>query len=181
MTPKQYLTANDLTRDSFVLARAVWDSGFRPDAILALWRGGSPVGIAVQEFLRVKGVDCYHTAVRCSSYTGIGVSGEPVLESLAPVFARLPRGGNVLVVDDIFDTGRTARRVREEFRPVDCRLRFATLYYKPGRNTTDFRPDYYVRETDRWLVFPHEIMDLTPAEIRQKDPFLHHLLFDATV
>jgi hypothetical protein len=50
-------------------------------------------------------------------------------------------------------------------------------YYKPSRNTTTFAPDYYVRETDHWLVFPHELMDLTPDEIRTKDPFLHDLLF----
>ena len=177
MTAKTYLTANDITRDSFSLARKIWDSGFRPDAIIALWRGGSPVGIAVQEFLRVKGLDCYHTAVKCSSYTGIETSHVPVVENMDAVRAALRPNSQVLVVDDIFDTGATARRIREKLANITTNVRFATLYFKPCRNETTFVPDFYVRETDHWLVFPHELMDLSPDEVREKDPFVHQLLF----
>lgn len=177
MIVKTYLSANDVTRDSFLLARRIFESGFRPDAIIALWRGGSPVGIAVQEFLRVKGIDCYHTIVKCSSYTAIGQSGDPVIENMDYVRAVLRPDSRVLVVDDIFDTGKTARRVKDELTKTTPHVRFAMPYYKPSRNTTTFAPDYYVRETDHWLVFPHELMDLTPDEIRTKDPFLHDLLF----
>ncbi len=177
MPPKTYLSSNEVTRDSFLLANIIWSSGFRPDAIIALWRGGSPVGIAVQEFLRMKGVDCYHTIVKCSSYTGIEASHEPVVENMGYVRAVLRPNGKVLVVDDIFDTGSTARRVKLELATTTADVRFATLYFKPSRNSTPFKPDYYVRETDRWLVFPHELMDLTPDEILEKDPFVHGLLF----
>lgn len=177
MTSKTYLSANDITRDSFLLARKIWDSGFRPDAIIALWRGGSPVGIAVQEFLRVKGIDCYHTIVKCTSYTGIEESHTPVIENMDYVLAALRPNSRVLVVDDIFDTGATARRIKEELSNLTANVKFATLYFKPRRNATTFQPDFFTRETDRWLVFPHELMDLTPDEIREKDPFVHDLLF----
>lgn len=176
--PKSFLSADQLTRDSFSLGRVVWDSGYRPDVLLALWRGGTPVGIAVHEYLKFKGLDCYHTAIKSSSYTAIGESVTPELESFERVFRRLPAGGRVLVVDDIFDTGKTAQRVYEEFADVNCSLKFAVLYYKPLRNVTSLKPDYHIHETDRWLVFPHEIEGLSPEEIMAKDPDLYNLLFD---
>ena len=49
MDEKIYLDSNGLTRDSFALARKIFDSGFRPDVIIGLWRGGTPVAVAVQE------------------------------------------------------------------------------------------------------------------------------------
>ncbi len=176
MIPKTFLSANQLTRDSFLLARRIYDSGFRPDAIIALWRGGSPVGIAVQEFLRFKGIDCYHTIVKCSSYTGIEQRAEPVIENLDYVRATLGPTSRVLVVDDIYDTGATARRMREALGPCCAEVRIATLYFKPAHNTTRAAPDHFVRKTDNWLVFPHELLDLTPEEIFRKDPFVHALL-----
>ena len=48
---KVYLTAQGLLEDSFALAKQVLDSGFKPTFIIAIWRGGVPIGIAVQEYL----------------------------------------------------------------------------------------------------------------------------------
>ena len=52
--------------------------------------------------------------------------------------------------------------------PHDWRI--ATVYYKPSRNQTDMTPDYYVHETEQWLVFPHEIVGLSVDEIRAHKP-----------
>jgi hypothetical protein len=49
-------------------------------------------------------------------------------------------------------------------------VRIATVYYKPSRNQTSLKPDYFVHETEEWLVFPHEICGLTEAEIRAHKP-----------
>src|SRR3546814_18526377 len=49
-------------------------------------------------------------------------------------------------------------------------IRIATVWFKPGRNVTDLRPDFFVHETDRWLIFPHEIAGFTPEEIRRPQP-----------
>ena len=176
MDDKVYLDSNGLTRDSFALARKIYDSGFRPDIVVALWRGGTPVGIVVQEYLHYRGVACYHTAVKTSAYTGIGQCREPVIENLDPVIARIGPGTKVLVVDDIFDSGATIRAVRERLGRTQAEIRVATLYFKPRRNTAGFGPDFYLREVDAWLVFPHELMGLTPEEIRRKDPEIHALL-----
>ena len=47
--------------------------------------------------------------------------------------------------------------------------------WKPEKNVTSYRPDFHVRELDRWIVFPHEIEGLTREEIAQKDPVLAEL------
>ena len=53
---KLFIKADKLLEDSFKLAWEVYESGYRPNYIIGVWRGGAPVGIAVQEFLDVLGV-----------------------------------------------------------------------------------------------------------------------------
>ncbi len=76
----------------------------------------------------------------------------------------------MLIIDDVFDTGRSIRAVLEELRsraglaaPRD--IRTAMPWFKPGNNRTDLSPDYYLHTTDHWLVFPHKLCGLTPLEI----------------
>ena len=176
MPAKEFIEANDLFRDSFALAKRIYDSGFRPDVLVVLWRGGTPVGMVVHEFLLYKGLQTYHTAIKAESYTGIGQRIEPRIENLDPVLAVLKPDSRVLVIDDIFDSGSTLKRVCELLRTRTAHIRTATLYYKDGNRVVDLAPDFYLRKTDRWIVFPHELMDLTPEEIRQKDPELAGLL-----
>ena len=71
---KQYITANRLLADSIELAFRIIDSGFRPDLIVGIWRGGTPVGICVQEIMEFVGINSDHIAIRTSSYTSIGES-----------------------------------------------------------------------------------------------------------
>ena len=52
---KHYLSADDYLRDSWRLAAAVKASGWQPDILIALWRGGAPVGIALHEYFKVSG------------------------------------------------------------------------------------------------------------------------------
>ena len=76
-----------------------------------------------------------------------------------------------LSIDDVFDSGRSIEALIKELRHK-CRrntpsdIRVATVYYKPKRNVTDFKPDFYLKETDDWLVFPHELIGCTAAEIK---------------
>ena len=113
METKVYLDAQTYLRDSWRLARQILDSGWRPEVMLALWRGGAAVGAAVHEFLKVKGLSLRHMPVKCASYTGIGQSQTEVVFSHAEdIFASLEPGTKVLVIDDVFDTGRTAAAVR---------------------------------------------------------------------
>jgi hypoxanthine phosphoribosyltransferase len=68
---KTVLTAQELLSDSFRLGVKILESGFEPTLIIAIWRGGTPVGMAVQEILSYCGVDSDHNAIRTSSYTGV--------------------------------------------------------------------------------------------------------------
>jgi hypoxanthine phosphoribosyltransferase len=176
MVEKEFIRADDLVRDSFQLAKRIYDSGFIPDVLLVLWRGGTPVGIVIHEFLLYKGVETYHAALKAVSYTGIGERSEPVLENICSITENLNSESRVLVIDDIFDSGSTMKKVVDELGPLVKELKIATLYYKSEANTTDIVPDFYGRKTDRWIVFPHELMGLSPAEIRAKDHVISDLI-----
>jgi hypoxanthine phosphoribosyltransferase len=68
---KLFIQSSELLKDSYRLAWKVFESGYKPNYIVGVWRGGAPVGIAVQEFLSVLGLESDHVAIRTSYYTGI--------------------------------------------------------------------------------------------------------------
>jgi len=173
---KVYLTADRLLEDSFALANQVLDSGFVPTHIVGIWRGGAPVGIAVQELLAYRGVETDHIAVRTASYTGIDQQAKEVrVYALGYLIDVLDPEDRLLVIDDVFDTGRSVEAFLRELQ-ARCRhnmpntVKIATAYYKPSRNQTELKPDYFVHQTEEWLVFPHEICGLSEEEIRAHKP-----------
>jgi len=175
---KTYLSADAYLRDAWRLAAEVRKSGWRPDFLVALWRGGAPVGVALHEYLKVSGWAVRHLPLKCESYTAIGENAGGVRFTHGDiVFGMLRKGDRVLVVDDVFDTGKTARAVKDRIGATGAEMRLACVYWKPGKNTTDMRPDYFVRDVgDEWIVFPHEIEGLTKEEVEAKDPLLASLL-----
>lgn len=180
MSSKMYISAKDYLIDSFRLARRILDSGWLPEDLIALWRGGAPVGVAVHEFLHYHGSRPRHRVLKCQSYTGIQTRDhEVVFENADAIFNSVVPGSRVLVIDDVFDTGNTARAVLSRLAQYHADVRLATVYWKPNKNQTGQKPDYYLRETDDWIVFPHELDGLTPDEVRRKDPTLYALLTPA--
>ncbi len=174
---KHYISAQQLLEDSFRLGWQVYESGYRPDYIVGVWRGGAPVGIAVQELLDVLDVKSDHIAIRTSSYTGIGQRSRHVrVHGLTYLIKRLEAEHSLLIVDDVHDSGlsidQTIRDLKDACKRNTPDIRIATPYYKPGNNKTQRVPDYYVHETDDWLVFPHELDGLTIDEIREHKPEL---------
>lgn len=168
---KVYISANDLLLDSFRLAQQIVESGFRPDFIIGVWRGGAPVGIAIQEYLEYVGVNTDHIAIRTSSYTGINQQEKTVrVHGLDYIINNVNAEDDVLLVDDVFDSGRSVKAIFDKLR-AKCRrnmpqnMKVATPWYKPAKNVTDIKPDFFVHETDAWLVFPHELVGLTQEEI----------------
>lgn len=177
MTPKLFITPGRLAADSLRLARQVVDSGWGPTVLLCLWRGGTPIGVILHEFLELKGIRPAHHPLKVASYAAIGEQGEPRLEHAESVLASLRPKDRVLIVDDIFDTGRTIALVR---RRVEARARHvavATVYWKQVAGAASPGPDFFVRRTRRWIVFPHELVGLTPGEIRQKGAGVHRAVF----
>ena len=175
---KRYLSADDYLRDQWRLAALVRRGGWRPDWIVGLWRGGAPAAIAVHEFLKATGWDVRHVPLKCASYDGMGRNDGEVAFTLGDeVFGMFRPGERVLVVDDVFDTGKTAAAVAGRLAGAGAEMRLACVYFKPAANLTAMRPDYFAREAgDGWLVFPHEIEGLAAGEVREKSAFLAGLL-----
>ena len=105
MTKKTYLSAQQLLEDSFQLAARIVASGFKPTIIIALWRGGIPVGIAVQELFAYSGIKTDHFAIRTSSYGGIDQRlAEVRIHGMDYLIENANYDDRLLIVDDVFDT-----------------------------------------------------------------------------
>ena len=180
MSEKQYVGPQELLHGAFRLAAKIFASGYRPDVLLVVWRGGTPIGIAIHEYLLYKGIETYHAALKAESYVGIDQQVEPRVEHLESVLKHVKPDSRVLLVDDIFDTGRTLAKVRGVLQTHTRDVRIATLFYKEAKNLTTITPDFYLHKTEKWIVFPHELMDLTLDEVREKDPFIHRLVTGET-
>jgi uncharacterized protein len=175
MTKKTYIDAQQLLTDSFELGLKVLESDFTPDYIVGVWRGGAPVGIAIQELLKYFGVDTDHIAIRTSAYTGVNEMSDVVkVHGLHYLIENVNAGDHVLIVDDVFDSGRSVNQVivdlEEKCRRNSPTFRIATPYYKPASNKTNRTPDYYLHETEDWLVFPHELDGLSLDELLSDKP-----------
>ncbi len=182
---KTVLSSQDLLEDSVDLGIRILESGFEPTMIIAIWRGGTPVGMAVQEVLAYCGVASDHIAIRTSSYVGVDQRGAVAVHGLNYIIKKICYDDRVLIVDDVFDTGNTIKAVIDELgrrardnTPEDIRV--AVPWFKPSRNETDILPNYYLRETAEWLVFPHELDALTPEELERHRPEISRIVQGVT-
>ena len=169
---KHYLSAQDLLVDSFSLAVKIYESGFRPTLIIGVWRGGTPVAIAVQEYFEYQGIKTDHIAIRASSYTGINQQSRDIqINGLEYIFEHTGIHEPLLIIDDVFDSGRSIEAILRQLeikskRNIAETVKVACPWYKPNNNKTRLKPDFYLHETDAWLVFPHELVGLTEEEIK---------------
>ncbi|MEM7098029.1 MAG: phosphoribosyltransferase family protein [Pseudomonadota bacterium] len=181
-SPKLYLDAQELLEDSFKLGAMAHADGFNPTAIVAVWRGGTPIGLAVQEYFAAIGVPTDHIAIRTSSYAGIdNRSREVRVYGLSYLIKNLTANDRLLIVDDVFDTGRSIEAILDNLRAklrlnMPDEVRIAVPYYKPARNETSMVPDYYLHETEQWLKFPYSLEGLTPEEIETHRPEIYAIL-----
>jgi len=178
---KRIIAANDLLRDSFKLAADIYASGFRPDYLVGLWRGGSAVGIAVQEGLDYFGVPTDHIAIR-TSYSGAD-SYEKMLNrkrirvhGLEYLLDSVCAEHSLLIVDDVLSSGKSVRAVRKQLekkarRNLPHDIRVATVWFRPTEKTRK-EPDYFVHETTDWLVLPYELTGMSVDEIKATRPEL---------
>ncbi len=129
------------------LAEAVAASGFHPDLVLGIARGGLPIAGGIAYALGAKMVG----TLNVEFYTGVDARlDEPViLPPLLDLYAL--RGATVLVVDDVADSGRTLELVLQLVGPMVAEARTAVLYDKPA---SVVQPDYRWMRTDKWIEFP---------------------------
>ncbi len=185
MSEKVYIGAQDLLDDAFELGARVLASDFRPSFILALWRGAAPIGIAVQEFLAYHEVRTDHIAVRTASYHGIDGQADHVqIFGLNYLVKSVTHEDRLLIVDDVFDTGKTIDAIINEIaaktrRNCPADIRIAVPYFKPKRNRTDRTPDFFLHETEQWLKFPHSLEGLDTTEVQAHRPAIAAILAEA--
>ncbi len=179
---KRFIAANDLLLDSFQLAANVFEAGFKPDFLVGLWRGGSAVGIAVQEGLDYFGIKTDHIAIR-TSYTGlpdypkmVDTAGTIRVHGLQYLLENLCNEHSLLIVDDVYSTGSSVNAViqtlsRKTRRNLPHDIRIATVWYRSTEQTIR-PPDYFVHETSDWLILPYELSGLSIDELNDHKPEL---------
>ncbi len=188
---KRFIEENDLLEDSYRLAVQIYKSGYRPDFIVGVWRGGSTVGIYVQECLQYLGVNTDHIAIR-TSYRGmhdylqkLEEGGEIHAHGLQYLFETMNASDNLLIVDDVYSTGRNVAAVVDRLQTktrlnMSHDLRIAVPYYRSQFNTRNRAPDYFLHECQEWLVLPYELTGLSDSEIQQHKPWVKPVLDDLT-
>lgn len=184
---KQYIEEQDLLNDSYRLAVKVYESGFRPDFIVGVWRGGSTVGIYVQECLQYLGVEADHIAIR-TSYQGRDEYQKSLnqpenirVHGMQYLFENMNHDDSLLIVDDVFSTGNNIQAVinrlqKKTKRNMPHEWKIAVPFYRPTKPLSNSAPDYYLHATEKWLVLPYELTGLSEQEIRENKPWVVPLL-----
>jgi hypoxanthine phosphoribosyltransferase len=133
------------------LAEKIRKNNFKPDIIVGVSRGGWPPARVMSDLLNNPNL----ANVRTEFYLGVAeTKGEPTLTQ--PVSMKVA-GKKVLVVDEVADTGKSLKLVKEHIIEKGAtEVKIATVYYKPW---SIVKPDYCERETSIWIVFPWEIKE----------------------
>jgi len=186
---KRFIKEQELLEDSYRLAVQIYQSGFRPDFIVGVWRGGSTVGIYVQECLQYLGVETDHIAIR-TSYHGrddyfkqLEQGNEMRAHGLQYLFENLNADDALLIVDDVYSTGRNTRAVIERLQQKNKRnmskdVRIAAPYYRADASNLHPAPDYFLQQTNDWLVLPYELTGISRVELEAHKPWIVPLLDD---
>lgn len=119
------------------------------DALLAIARGGLVPCCLISEQLDMRNI----LVAAVMYYTDVGTTID------RPLFLQFPddillAGKRILVIDDVWDSGKTIMAVKERLTTVGCHHDVATLHYKPEHSRFPERPDFYAEETNDWIVYP---------------------------
>jgi len=185
---KQFLSEHEVLLDSYRLGVQIYNSGFRPTFIVGLWRGGSTVGIAVQECLQALNIETDHISIR-TSYSGVHSYQEMIdnpnqsirVHGTQYLLETLNSHDSLLIVDDVFSTGSNVDAVIKRLesrlkRNMPKDIRVASLWCKPGHNRTGRYPDFFIHEGDDWLVLPYELCGLSDEELSNNKAFAADIL-----
>jgi hypoxanthine phosphoribosyltransferase len=147
----KFLSWYEMEEACLAIYRKMKRDNYVPDSIIGLLRGGV---VPARIFADYFGIVLDFFALDVKLYDGIGVRKEKPL--IRYDFKDEDLKGRILVIDDIFDSGKTMKAVLDHFKGKD--ITTATLYWKekaPGK------PNYYARvaEKEEWIVFPFEVYE----------------------
>jgi hypoxanthine phosphoribosyltransferase len=194
---KEFLSYNTVRNNALKMACRIYGDGFIPDVIYVSLRGGVYLGNVISEYFKAvqhRKHPVYYAAVVARSYTGVRESDEVKVEGWTYSPDALRTGDRILLVDDIFDSGRTinhlAKIIMEKGIPRKD-LKVAVHDYKYFYNKAEqfpIQPDYWcrkhelsVKDEDLWIHYSsHELIGLTPEELEEhyyrEDPGLRDVL-----
>jgi len=188
----------DVERDNALkLARKICHDGFIPDVIYVSLRGGAYLGNIISEYLKIvhKGArPVYYAAVVARSYTDVAKADKVKVDgwTYSPDYLRV--GDKVLLIDDIFDSGKTINHLAQIIidKGIPRKdLKIAVHDYKfftDKEEQLPFHPDYWCRKHDLsihdeeiWIHYmSHELIGLTQSELEEnyykRDPELREVL-----
>lgn len=141
------------------VVESIRDEGFDPDIIVGVSRGGWPPARVLSDLLGNPNL----ANVRVEFYLGVAETRkEPTLTQ--PVSTPVA-GRKVLIVDEVADTGKSLKLVKEHIIEEGAtQVKIATVYYKPWSIVA---PDYYGKKTSDWIVFPWEIRETTQKIVKK--------------
>lgn len=139
---------NEIYDGCIELANQIKKSGFNPEIIVGVARGGWIPARILSDLLG----NTYVASMKVEFYKDVAETAKkPVISQQVSTAVE---GKRVLVVDDVADTGESLTTVRRNLVSRGAsQVKIATLHYKPQ---SILRPDFYVRETRAWIVYPHE-------------------------
>ncbi|EOM74787.1 phosphoribosyltransferase [Rhodococcus rhodnii] len=144
---REVLTWETFGTASREVAQSVVDSGYDPDIVIAIARGGLIPAGAISYAMGLKAAGTLN--VEFYSDVEETLPDPVVLEPLLDTNATIDK--KLLVVDDVADSGRTLALVVDMLTEHAAEVRSAVIYTKPR---TIITPDYAWRETDKWINFP---------------------------
>jgi len=152
------LSWGQLFSDTLRLCRQIKESGYLPDVIVVIARGGWVVGRVVSDVLKVSDV----ASLGVKFYEDVNKkSKRPIITQ--PLNVDVSEK-NVLLLDEVVDTGKTLVLAHDHVKTMNPRqIKTAVLYKKPWSLV---KPNYYVREVDKWIVFPYELRETLESVMR---------------
>lgn len=184
MSNKVFIPYDTIRNNAIVLANTIYQEGFVPDVIYVSLRGGAYMGNVISEFFKFvrRGKrPVFYAAVVARSYTDIHAQERINVDGWTYSPEYLRSGDRVLVVDDIFDSGRTVNHLVEVILKKGlprADVRVAVHDYKIRHYAGErlpIQPDYYCNkheirspEEDNWVHYlSHEMVGLLPEEIEE--------------
>ena len=181
---KEFLPYDKVRDNALKLAAKIYNEGFIPDVIYVSLRGGAYLGNVISEYFKVinrKGRPVYYAAVVARSYSDVRKSEQIKVEGWTYAPEHLRIGDKVLLVDDIFDSGKTINHLagiilekgipREDLKVAVHDYKY--FYDKP--NQLPIQPDFWCRkheqsihDEDSWIHYmSHELVGLNGTELEE--------------
>ncbi len=156
---KRYESFESLQKKTVALGKQIagWSArtGYKFDGMLVIPRGGFYIGMVFSQIFHLEAPAILSASI--SSYPEEARVSTKFKKGQVPLDSQV-KGTDWLIVDDVFDTGKTVKELTDDLMRQGARsVRVACIYYKPGKSKVDIKPDFYIDEYDGWVEFAWEV------------------------